>query len=1037
MKKIFWFLFLFVLCFHIYPASEDENCERYTFDCYDSSQNLPQNQIIAFSGTHDGYMFVAGRNFLARFDGNEFVLPGRGRLEGIPTSTINDFVIDDNGTGYIATDLGLWTVNLTASGRISFKSVDKIGNSPVTSLTYSKKKALIYGFVRGKGAFVLSAKGFFDWFSPENARLSTRNAEKIYAAENGTVWLGTRNGIYFMKENGEKFIQLDDVEDSVTAFAESSGGELFAGGKNGLYILNTETGETEKTYTGADIPFSGITALESENPDTLWIGTENSGGFILSSGEYFKKICGTKNTGHITSFARDKDGSLWFGTSADGFCIKKESAFGGEIYQDKIVRNIAAGKERGFWINTVSGIIFSSYYGGSEENIPDSGNFNRIFVDSSDNLWASDNSGLYIMQPDMKFKPVKEIYTSEEDLFPASSEVFFSDSDGNVWVNDISSPGALFLFRNDRTAEKLILPDTDAEIVDIIEHNGKIFAVTKRNGVFGLEENGTLQPVTLWKKDIFVKRAFTDSKQRIWIVTLSDEIFVDIENDAIAFPLHGISGKAAVNSINEDRNHNLWIATGIGVAVIKGEDADCFISGNCAQVPVVVYGKKNGMSSWESAEGRAADAAESPVNGSIWIPKTKGIAVFSTSLTGLMNAEGKSGSHPEIIVERIFSDDSGESYSPDYSGKIVIPHSVKELKISYSAPFFSGTGHILFDYSFDKEEVKGITERTVSLPNLQSGQHEFSVRTYSSGNPSEFSEKKLILKVTPAFYENRWFIITVPLFLIVFAIIVTFLNKRIKAIHNAEIKRLIEEKTAELQLKNNTLKEAVMKDPLTGLMNRRFLFEVEERKIKRFIESRDLKMHLRDNRGTIEKNDIVCGLIMMDIDHFKRVNDLYGHDAGDMVLKGVAEIMQDSVRADDILIRWGGEEFLIVLKSIPIRKILEVAKKIRKAIEKHPFEMHGGTTVWITVSMGVIFLPFFAQEPKLMTFENIITLADTALYHSKKCGRDMATFVIPGQNIPETAEDTAGMLSSSEFAEVNGFYTFEKIEPDNFSEFEI
>ena len=175
----------------------------------------------------------------------------------------------------------------------------------------------------------------------------------------------------------------------------------------------------------------------------------------------------------------------------------------------------------------------------------------------------------------------------------------------------------------------------------------------------------------------------------------------------------------------------------------------------------------------------------------------------------------------------------------------------------------------------------------------------------------------------------------------------------------------------------------------------------------------------------------------MDIDHFKRVNDLYGHDAGDMVLKGVAEVMQESVRADDILIRWGGEEFLIVLKNIPLNKMIEVVKKVRKAIEKHTFTTQGGTTLWVTVSMGVVFLPFFSSDPKLIAFENIITLADMALYHSKDNGRDMATFVVPGEKVPETPEDVSSMLTSSEFAMVNGFYTFEKIEPDNFSEFEL
>ena len=469
--------------------------------------------------------------------------------------------------------------------------------------------------------------------------------------------------------------------------------------------------------------------------------------------------------------------------------------------------------------------------------------------------------------------------------------------------------------------------------------------------------------------------------------------------------------------------------TNAGVVAIKGADVSCFMSGRCADVPMIVYGKKDGMSSVECAEGRTADAAVS-ADGALFVPMMKGVAVFDTDFK-----ENKSFV-PEITIDRIFDDD-GRNYFQDESGAINLPASVKNLKISYSAPLFSGAGALLFDYSFDKEYVKETTERTVVLSNVQSGLHEFSVRAYRSGDPSKFSEKKLVFRVKTVFYKKTGFLISVPILFIFLFSVFFFLDKRFKAIRKAEIKRLIDEKTAELQIKNNALKEAVMKDPLTGLMNRRYMFEVEERKIRRFIESRDRKVHLMDNRNLMEKNDLVYGIIMMDIDHFKRVNDLYGHDAGDMVLKGVAQIMQDSVRADDILIRWGGEEFLIVLKNIPIKKMFEVAKKIRKAIEKHPFHLQNGTTLWVTVSMGVVFLPFFAGEPKLLTFENIITLADMALYHSKKSGRDMATFVLPGENIPSTQEDVGSMLSSSEFASVNGFYTFEKIEPDNFSEFEI
>ncbi|MBP5201543.1 diguanylate cyclase [bacterium] len=1017
MKKIAWFLFVFGLFASVY-AEKMPCAGGYCFDCYDSSSGLPQNHVVAFSKDASGYMFVAGRNFLARFDGSEFVVPKGGRLEGIPTSTINDFVSDDGGTGYVATDLGLWTVNLNKFESLSLTKLDKVGDVSVKSIAYDKNKALVYGAVPGKGVFVASAKGFIEWFNPENSRLGTKNVNKVFVGSNGTVWLGTDSGVYYMKDGSERFVQLDYLDDSVSAFAEEAENSIYAGGRKGYYLI--ENGEVS-VLAGEKVPWPDVTVLETSDSGRVWVGTRNAGLFPDENHSL-------KFGGALTASIRGNDGEVWFGTSAGGFCIGKKSAFKGMFFEDENVSVVAASDD--VFVNTKNGIFGFGELGELGEKLVSNSVFDTIFVDKINNLWASSkSSGLYIMQPDRTFKPVKEIYTSEDDLFPSSSDVFFSDAEGNVWVNDLSMNGALFIFRNDRTAERSMLPDADAEIVDIIEHGGKLFAVTKRSGVFGLEENGSFAPVALWTNEIFVKRVFVDSKQRIWIITLSDEIFINIEKDAVAFPATGIREKAAVYSISEDKNGDFWIMTNAGVGEVKGEDADCFMSGQCSDVPLVVYGKKDGMPSVECAEGRASDAAV--YGGDIYVPMMKGVAVFDTDF------KDDGGLVPEVRIERIYSPDEDQNYYLNDQNRILLPYTVDNLLISYSAPLFSGAGPLLFDYSLDKEQVKGTTERKVAFSNIPGGLHEFSVRAYRAGDPSKFSEKKFTFNVKQVFYRKIGFMVTLPLLVLLIVSAIIFLNRRLKNIREAEIKRLIDEKTAELQMKNNTLKEAVMKDPLTGLMNRRYMFDVEERKIRRFIESRDRKVHLMDNRNMIEKNDIVYGVIMMDIDHFKRVNDIYGHDAGDMVLKGVAEVMQESVRADDILIRWGGEEFLIVLKNIPLGKMFEVVKKIRKAIEQHPFATQSGTTIWITVSMGVVFLPFFVGAPKLLTFENVITLADMALYNSKDNGRDMATFVVPGENLPSTQEDIGSMLVSSEFAAINGFYTFEKIEPDNFSEFEI
>ena len=1024
-------LFLFVMLIFVTLSAETETCRSgYCFDCYDSSRGLPQNSVVAFGRGEKNFMFIAGRNSFLRFDGRNFVSPLESAWKNLPSATLNGFVIAADGNSFLATDAGLWTFNLNKPEIKSVENIKEIGSNPVRSVAFDKKSNRLFGAVRGVGVFSFSNNSI-EWFNLENSRLETDKVNDVFADKSGTIWLGASDGVYFLKKDEQKFHKVEYLDDSVSSFADFDGDSVFAGGKNGLYVI--ENGEVDRTFSPDEMQIPEITALKNGSDGKLWIGTNDSG-IILFEGGFFEKLgqLPSGNLKTITAFAEDGEEEMWFGTRSGGFCIAKKSALRDFILKDETVENVVSDASGNILVNTLdSGIIRLSGDGEPEASQKNEARFSNVFVDSQNSLWTvSAGSGLYIMQADSTFKPVKEIFGSEEDIFPASASVFFEDFDGNVWTNDLERPSEVFVFMHDKTVERLVLPAAKAEIADILQNNGHLFIVTKRSGVFERKSDGTIQQVTLWDRDVFIKKVFADSKHRIWIITATDEIFISIETDAVRFPLAENLPATIFHSLTEDKNGNFWITTNAGVARFSGAAVDCLINGGCSSVPVSVYGKSRGLPFSECAEGQKSKPALSET-GLLFVPMTGGLAVFDT------NYEENFDYLPEARIEKIVVESEEKfSLSADLSGKIILPNSARSVTVFYSAAFFADSHELLFDYSFDNSHFTETTEGFATLSNLAGGVHSFTVRAYLANRRESFSEKTVSFEIPAEFYQKTAFKLTLPLIFVFISLVVFFMNKRLKVIRETEIRRMIDEKTAELQMKNNTLKEAVMKDPLTGLMNRRFLFDVEERKIRRFLDSRDRRNHLLDNRIS-EKNDIVYGVIMMDIDHFKRVNDIYGHDAGDSVLKGIAEIMQNSVRVDDILIRWGGEEFLIVLKNIPVSKIIEVAKKIRKAIETHPFEIKEGSTVWVTASMGVVFLPFFVTDPKMLTFENIITLADLALYNSKENGRDMATFVVPGKNVPKTDDEIDGMLGSGEFAAVNDFYTFEKIEPDNFSEFEV
>ncbi|MEY4630238.1 MAG: hypothetical protein RIQ81_358 [Pseudomonadota bacterium] len=163
-------------------------------------------------------------------------------------------------------------------------------------------------------------------------------------------------------------------------------------------------------------------------------------------------------------------------------------------------------------------------------------------------------------------------------------------------------------------------------------------------------------------------------------------------------------------------------------------------------------------------------------------------------------------------------------------------------------------------------------------------------------------------------------------------------------------------------------------DMLSGLMNRNGLEE-----------------HLTDRKKAIEflpaeANERTHSVFMMDIDFFKKVNDTYGHPAGDYVIKTVAQVIKSQCRSSDTAFRVGGEEFVVVLNATPIHGALIAAEKVRAAVQSYRFEFEG-THIPVTVSVGVASLDVSSADPHAD-----ITRADAALYFSKQNGRNRVSF---------------------------------------------
>jgi len=195
----------------------------------------------------------------------------------------------------------------------------------------------------------------------------------------------------------------------------------------------------------------------------------------------------------------------------------------------------------------------------------------------------------------------------------------------------------------------------------------------------------------------------------------------------------------------------------------------------------------------------------------------------------------------------------------------------------------------------------------------------------------------------------------------------------------------------ELQRKNLELQEMSFTDALTGVWNRRYLEEIvtseAEQVLRNYQRSRPSDVRKLDHRDLV--------FIMVDMDFFKQVNDAHGHPVGDRLLQMVAQRLSTVVRKSDVLVRWGGEEFLIMSRSTDASGTPAFCSRVLEVMSAEPFDLGQGLSIRKTCSIGWAAYPWCRTAYEAMCAEESIILADAALYRAKALGRNQAIGIVP------------------------------------------
>jgi diguanylate cyclase (GGDEF)-like protein len=311
--------------------------------------------------------------------------------------------------------------------------------------------------------------------------------------------------------------------------------------------------------------------------------------------------------------------------------------------------------------------------------------------------------------------------------------------------------------------------------------------------------------------------------------------------------------------------------------------------------------------------------------------------------------------------------------SIDSTSALTLGAGANVFAVELSAVHYNDPKGVRFAYrldGFDPDWIETDAQnRVATYTGLAPGDYTLHARARTKNGTWSESEATLALHVLPPWWRTK----TALLGWLGLSVLISSLGI-------GEIRRRNRVRIALLE--RETLLRESLTDPLTGLYNRRFLTTYLQHEIPR---------SLRENADLL--------FLLIDVDHFKPINDDHSHATGDRVLAGIARVLQEHIRDSDLAVRWGGDEFLIVSRSIARGHAGRAAERLRAAVEAMGLELQAAKGPAVTLSIGYATFPFLPHDASALTWAQTLEIADRALMLSKQHRRNSHTGLSAGPGL--------------------------------------
>ncbi|MGE5718678.1 MAG: two-component regulator propeller domain-containing protein [Nocardioidaceae bacterium] len=1002
------------------------------FDRLGLEQGLSQSTVMRILQDSRGYVWLGTEDGLNRYDGIAVKVYRHAPSDerSLPASFVWDVDEDMTGDLWVATTAGLARWHRTTD---TMSRQDSLADQHIRSLRYSAAGNLLWIGTRDAGLFRLEvATGKLTRFSHDPARLSSLIDDRIYALtldREGRLWVGTDGGLDRLDPGAEGFVHFRSdpskprslSDPRVRAILEDAAGTLWVGTTVGLNRWDSTDGGFRRYRHEPSSPTSlasdTVRAVLQDADGRLWVGTYQGLDLVDAAKGTFTHYRKTPNDpggladDHVLSLAQDRGGVLWVGTRLGGAHKWNPLSwqFGHVAPDPGNPKALGSGNVTSFsvdaagrlWIGTFdAGLYAMDRFSGEmtayrhDPRDPRSIASDKVMAlhhDRRGHLWVGTlDSGLdRFSATSASFTHFPSDPARPEGLSAAGVTSILEDRRGRLWLGTYGGGLEMLDPETQRFTHHRFDPKDPASlngdrVSSLAEAaDGRLWVGTMEKGLARLDPHtrrferfvhGPTDPGSLPSNSI--KTVFIDVSGGLWIGTHSglSHLAPGVRTFRTYTTKDGLSNDV-VYGVRADQRGRLWLSTNNGLSCLDPQTGG-----------VRTYGISDGLQATEFNFGAWFQSA----TGELFFGGIGGFNAFRPE--GLRHVT----SPPALVLTSVAVGHRPLPEPPDQVQAVHLGFRDKVLAFDFAALDFTAPHRNRFAYKlegFDPDWVPLKGRQGVTYTNLNSGQYTFRLRGANSDGLWNDEGLTVRVDVAAAPWATRWALTAYGLLLVGSILALVRFQQR-KFAREAEYARVLEtrvqertrelsERQMELERVNEELAQVSVTDALTGLANRRFFIEYVEREVALLHRRYD-----RKDDGQAQARLIDLAFVMIDVDNFKLVNDSAGHAAGDAVLRQLRDLLKAVCRSSDVIVRWGGDEFLLVARDLTSHSVAELCERVRARVAAHAFDVGEGRVMRTTCSVGFAGYPFFRERLDALTWGQVLSVADRALYIAKASGRN-------------------------------------------------